>query len=35
MPASAPGMYKPGDAKTPYQVLAFQKSGSTVVYAKH
>jgi hypothetical protein len=35
MPASAPGMYRPGDPKTPYQVLAFQKSGTTVVYAKH
>jgi hypothetical protein len=35
MPASAPGMYRPGDAKTPYEVLAFQKSGTSVVYAKH
>lgn len=35
MPASAPGMYQPGDAKVPYQVLAFQKSGATTTYAKH
>jgi hypothetical protein len=35
MPASAPGMYRPGDAKMPYEVLAFQKSGTTAVYAKH
>jgi hypothetical protein len=35
MPASAPGMYQKGDAKVPYQVLAFQKSGATTVYSRH
>lgn len=35
MPPSAPGMYRPGDPKTPYQVLAFEKSGVTTVYSKH
>lgn len=35
MPESAPGMYQPGDERKPYQVLAFQKTGSTSVYAKH
>jgi hypothetical protein len=35
MPASAPGMYRSGEPKTPYEVLAFQKSGTSVVYAKH
>jgi len=35
MPESAPGMYQPGDEKAPYEVLAFQKSGATSVYAKH
>jgi hypothetical protein len=35
MPRSAPGMYRPGDAKVPYEVLAFQRSGATTSYAKH
>ncbi len=35
MPESAPGMYQPGDEKVPYEVLAYQKSGTTSVYAKH
>jgi hypothetical protein len=35
MPESSPGMYQPGDAKEPYDVLAFQKSGATTKYAAH
>jgi hypothetical protein len=35
MPVSAPGMYRPGDSKVPYEVLAFQKSGATTTYSKH
>jgi len=35
MPASAPGMYRRGDPKVPYEVLAFQKSGATTTYSKH
>ena len=35
MPASAPGMYRRGDPKVPYEVLAFQKSGANTLYSKH
>ena len=35
MPASAPGMYRRGDPKIPYEVLTFQKSGTTTIYSKH
>jgi len=35
MPASAPGMYRRGDPKVPYQVLAFQKSGAAATYSTH
>lgn len=35
MPPSSPGMYQPGDAKEPYDVLAFQKSGTTTKFATH
>jgi hypothetical protein len=35
MPPSAPGMYQPGDAKEPFEVLAFQKSGATTKYSAH
>jgi len=35
MPPSSPGMYQPGDAKEPYEVLAFEKSGATTKYSAH
>ena len=33
MPAGAPGMESPGQAPEPYQVLLFDRSGKTEVYA--
>ena len=35
MPASAPGMDRPGQPHQPYEVLAFQRDGATEVFAKH
>jgi hypothetical protein len=35
MPPSSPGMYQPGDAKEPFEVLTFQKSGATTKYSTH
>jgi hypothetical protein len=35
MPQSAPGMDEPGKPHDPYEVLAFQTSGTTQVFAKH
>jgi hypothetical protein len=35
MPAGSPGMEQPGRAAEPYNVLAFQKSGATQVFARH
>ncbi len=35
MPKGTPGMDGPGMAKEPYEVLAFQSSGESKVYAKH
>ncbi len=34
MPAGSPGM-EVGDAKDPYEVIAFTKGGASSVYAKH
>jgi hypothetical protein len=34
MPASAPGMARPGTPHQPYEVLAFRRDGSTEVYAR-
>lgn len=34
MPASAPGMARPGAPHQPYQVLAFRRDGSTEVFAR-
>jgi hypothetical protein len=34
MPASAPGMARPGDPHQPYEVLAFQRGGATEVFAR-
>jgi hypothetical protein len=33
MPAGSPGMESPGQAPEPYQVLIFDRSGKTVVFA--
>jgi hypothetical protein len=33
MPAGSPGMESPGQAPEPYQVLLFDRSGKTEVYA--
>ncbi len=35
MPASSPGMAVPGEPLEPYEVLAFERDGTTKVYAKH
>ncbi|HET8622704.1 MAG TPA: DUF411 domain-containing protein [Gemmatimonadales bacterium] len=35
MPVGTPGMDQPGVPAEPYHVVAFQKSGSTSVYAKY
>ena len=35
MPASAPGMAQPGQPHQAYEVLAFQRDGSTQVFARH
>jgi hypothetical protein len=35
MPASTPGMAKPGAPREPYTVVSFQKDGATQVYARH
>ena len=35
MPPTSPGMYEPGDAKEPFDVLAFEKSGASTKYAAH
>jgi len=35
MPQSSPGMARPGAPMEPYNVVAFQKDGSSVVYARH
>lgn len=35
MPRGSPGMEVPGGAKDPYDVIAFTKTGTTSVYAKH
>ena len=33
MPAGSPGMDSPGQAPEPYQVLLFDRSGKTIVFA--
>lgn len=35
MPIGSPGMEVPGNAGQPYDVLAFDKSGTTTVFARH
>ena len=35
MPAGSPGMEVPGITPPPYNVLAFDKAGATMVYATH
>ncbi len=35
MPQSAPGMYRPGDPRVPYEVIAWDRAGKTRVFAKH
>jgi len=35
MPKSTPGMAVPGEPAEPYTVVAFQKDGSTQVFARH
>ena len=35
MPAGSPGMEVPGGTATPYDVIAFDASGKTSVFAKH
>jgi hypothetical protein len=35
MPMGSPGMDAPGTRAQPYEVLSFDKKGTTRVYAKH
>jgi hypothetical protein len=35
MPASTPGMAVPGEPREPYETVAFQRDGSSTVYARH
>ena len=35
MPAGSPGMEVPGSSTQPYQVLSFDRSGKTTVFATH
>ncbi|MFN8878609.1 MAG: DUF411 domain-containing protein [Gemmatimonadota bacterium] len=35
MPQSSPGMYREGDPKVPYSVMAWAKGGATSVFARH